>query len=168
MPSKEKREKFSKQINKDISSILKDDFNTTLVKASNIELGDAFTKYYVEQYLKGLYNLDEDELNNGLAVGGPNDLDIDFIYEATDHFIVVQCKYRSKTNIDSSDINKFTDLFKNTLFNAEAASLGNERIKDYLYAVRQNKNKKSIIMEFVYNKRFTNRLIKRLVLWKLS
>ena len=63
--------------------------------------------------------------------------------------------YRSKSNIDSSDINKFTDLFKNTLFNAEAASLGNERIKDYLYAVRQNKNKKSIIMEFVYNKKFT-------------
>ena len=38
MPSKEKREKFSKQINKDISSILKDDFNTTLVKASILNL----------------------------------------------------------------------------------------------------------------------------------
>ena len=44
------------------------------------------------------------------------------------------------------------------MFDAKTASLGNERVKEYLYAVRQNKNKKSIIMEFVYNKKFSRNI----------
>ena len=150
----EKREKHFNLIKEELKRYLKND-NIKWEDASKTDKGDAFSKYFVKEQLSRSFNLDEDEIENGLAVGGKGDLGIDFVYELEDAFIITQAKWRETTTIKDNDLLEFVDLYTEKLYKSENVERGNDRVKEYLVSVRQKKKIKPIFLDFVYSRPFS-------------
>ena len=150
-----KREKFSQNLNKRLSKYLSDNFEVKYDEASTTEKGDAFCAIYVNDFLTRSFNLDEIGIEDGLAVAGPGDLGIDFIYEGDDFFLITQAKWKDSGSLKEGDILEFVELFKNKIFDKEKAEDGNSRIQEYLIDVRNNKKTKKIFFDFIFNRVFT-------------
>ena len=97
-------------------------------QATNIAIGNAFTEYYVREiaYFNDL--TEEDKIDEGLDCDGPNDLNIDFIYEKPDvnEFWIFQSKYKGKkTGLSSDEIAGFFNIHEKILDHDRRAKANN-------------------------------------------
>lgn len=108
----------------DIKKIIKDRMKQylqeigirSLQNANTRQLGKSFTEFYVKDILYFLYQFDEDLIDEGLKADGPNDLNIDFVYQNDDNFTIIQSKYKSgQQSLDRDDISGFLKIHSRIL-----------------------------------------------------